>query len=95
MRSNELYLAVLPLIHVSANQTLGFGLTEQVLTLFPIKELATEFFPDEVEKYITTFQGRADKYLTGGHVTKYEVRQEPGLRGDGRIIVRVIQHVQG
>jgi hypothetical protein len=95
MRTNDLYLAVLPLIHVSVNQALGFGLTEQVLTLFPDKELATEFFPDEVENYISTFQNRANKYLTGGHVTSYEVRQEPSRRGDGRVIVRVTQHVQG
>ena len=34
---NELYLAVLPMVHIGAN----FGLTEQNLTLFPSREFAT------------------------------------------------------
>ena len=38
MPSNELYLTVLPLIH------LGNGLTEQSLTVFPDRNFATEFF---------------------------------------------------
>ncbi|MGH7746548.1 MAG: hypothetical protein ACREQ5_17575, partial [Candidatus Dormibacteria bacterium] len=71
-KSNELYLAVLPLIHITPTQSLGFGLTEQALTLFSDKNFATEFFPDEVEGYIATFKSRADMYLTGGHVTGYE-----------------------
>jgi hypothetical protein len=94
MRTNELYLAVLPLIHVSVNQTLGFGLTEQILTLFPDKDLATAFFEDEVQGYIDTFTNRANKYLTGGHVTGYEVHKEPSKHGDGRVIVRVTQTLQ-
>src|SRR5256885_7735826 len=32
MMSNELFLAVLPLIHVTSNQYLGYGMTEQTLT---------------------------------------------------------------
>jgi hypothetical protein len=91
MPSNDLYLAVLPLIHVSVNQALGFGLTEQTLTLFPDRNFATEFFPDEVENYIATFQNRANKYLTGGHVTGYEVHREE--TENGRVIVRVTQNV--
>jgi len=90
-RSNHLYLAVLPLIHVSTNQVFGFGLTEQTLTLFPDRNLATEFFQDEVESYILTFKNRANKYLTGGHVTGYEVTTEP--TEDGRVVVKVTQHV--
>ena len=70
---------------------MGFGLTEQTLTLFPDKNLATEFFPDEVEAYMLTFKNRGDKYLTGGHVKKYEVSTEP--TDDGRVIVVVTQHV--
>jgi hypothetical protein len=92
-RSNQLYLTVLPLIHASVNPVLGFGLTEQVITLFPDRELATEFFPDEVQGYIDTFKNRANKYLAGGHVTNYEVTTED--TGDGRVIVRVTQHVTG
>jgi len=90
MPTNELYLSVLPLIHVSVNQ-FGFGLTEQTLTLFPSKDMATEFFPDEVEAYISAFQNRANKYLTGGHVTGYEVHREQ--TENGRIVVRVSQNV--
>ena len=90
MPTNELYLAVLPIIHVSTNQALGYGLTEQILTVFPDRNFATEFFPDEVDGYIQTFKNR-EKYLTGGHVTGWDVRKEP--TADGRVIVRVVQHV--
>ena len=86
--NNELYLAVLPLIHIGLNQ---YGLTEQTLTLFPDREFATKFFEDEVETYILAFQRRANKYLTGGHVTGYDVF--PEKTQDGRVIVRVVQHV--
>lgn len=87
MPSNELYLAVLPLIHLGSNE---FGRTEETLTLFPDKNFATQFFPDEVDSYITTFQNRI-KYLTGGHVTGYEIRKED--QEDGRVVVKVIQNV--
>lgn len=85
MPSNELYLVVLPLIHTSS------GVVEEVLTLLPDKEFATAFFPDEVAKYVAIFTGRASKYLTGGHVTGYQIHQEDAA--DGRFIVRVIQDV--
>jgi len=68
MPNNELYLVVLPIIHL----TQAFGLTEQVLTLLPGREMATEFFRDEVHIYISTFNTRANQYLTGGHVQRYE-----------------------
>jgi hypothetical protein len=86
MPSNELYLTVLPLIHLGRE----FGRTEETLTLFPDKKFATEFFADEVEGYILTFQNRM-KLLTGGHVTGYDVQRMP--TADGRVIVRVIQNV--
>jgi hypothetical protein len=89
--SNELFLAVLPLIHITNTPYMGYGLTEQTLTLFPDKKFATQFFLDEVDNYIRAFESRAQKYLTGGHVTRYVVSQEP--TGDGRVIVRVVQHV--
>jgi hypothetical protein len=92
MATNELFLAVLPLVHVSVNPYLGFGLTEQTLTLFPDKNFATEFFPDEVDNYILIFQSRADKYLTGGHSKRFEFFKEDA--SDGRVIVRVVQHVE-
>jgi hypothetical protein len=87
---NVLYLAVLPLIHVSHNQVLGFGLTEETLTLFPDKDFATEFFEDEVDGYVDTFKNRI-KYMTGGHVTGWDVHKEP--TANGRVIVKVIQYV--
>ena len=91
MTSNELYLAILPLIHVSNSPVLGFGFTEETLTLFPDKSFATEFFPDEVETYITTFENRA-RYLIGGHSKGYKVYREPTADGK-RVIVRVVQDV--
>ena len=87
MPSNVLYIAVLPFIHMGSN----FGLTEQVLTLFPDRSFATEFFPDEVDGYILTFEHRANKYLIGGHVTSYQFQKVD--TGDGRVIVQVTQNV--
>lgn len=92
MEPNELYLVVLPLIHISVNPTFGFGMTEQTLTLMPSREFATQFFPDEVDGYIATFENRANQYLTGGHVKGYEVKKEP--TDDGRWVVKVIQNVE-
>ena len=87
MPTNELYMVVLPLIHLGQE----FGRTEQVLTLVPDRNFATEFFPDEVEGYILTFQNRM-QYLSGGHVAGYEVVREH--TDDGRVIVRVVQNVR-
>jgi hypothetical protein len=89
---NELYLAVLPLVHVTLNQVMGYGLTEQTLTLFPQREMATKFFKDEVATFIDAFKWRADKYLTGGHIIGYDLSTED--TDDGRVIVRVIQNVR-
>ena len=86
MSSNDLYLAVLPIIHLGGE----FGKTEQTLTLFPDRNFATEFFPDEVEAYVSTFRNRIP-YLIGGHSKNYEVY--PENTDDGRVIVRVVQHV--
>jgi hypothetical protein len=87
MSTNDLYLAVLPLIHMSEPY---FGRTEETLTLFPDRNFATEFFADEVEVYVTTFKNRI-QYLIGGHSKNYEVFTEN--TSDGRVIVRVVQHV--
>ena len=81
----------MPLVHVSTNQYLGYGLTEETLTLFPSRSFATQFFPDEVDKYILVFKWRAEKYLTGGHSQKFEFFKEEA--SDGRVIVKVVQHV--
>jgi hypothetical protein len=84
MPSNELYFVVLPLIHLST------GLTEQTLTLLPNRDFATEFFPEEVEGYLAMFTNRI-KYLTGGHVIGYDLKQVDA--GNGRVVVRVFQNV--
>ena len=86
MATNDLFLTVLPLIHLGRE----FGKTEETLTLFPDRNFATEFFPDEVEGYVTTFKNRI-QYLIGGHSKNYEVFTEN--TDDGRVIVRVVQHV--
>jgi hypothetical protein len=85
--TNELYFVVLPTVHIGGQ---SHGLTEQILTLMPDKNFATRFFPDEVEGYIATFRNRLG-ILTGGHVRGYDF--EPEAQGDGRLIVRVTQHV--
>lgn len=86
---NVLYLAVLPLIHMGRT---NFGQTEETLTLFPSQEFATQFFPDEVHGYVATFENRAQKFLTGPHVSSYDIQIVP--TESGRVVVRVIQHVQ-
>jgi hypothetical protein len=88
-QTNELYFAVLPMIHMGES---NYGLTEQILTLFPDRSLATLFPADEVNSYMTTFRNRADKYLSGGHVRGYELHPEP--TEDGRVLVRVTQNVR-
>ena len=81
---NILYLAVLPMIH------LGDGAAEQVLTLYPDKRFASEFFPEEVDTYIAMFMRRT-KYFIGGRVVGYDCHKE--LTSDGRVVVRVVQNV--
>jgi hypothetical protein len=92
MMTNELYLAVLPLIHPSGVEWI-LGRTEEVVTLFPDKRFATGFFPDEVDKYIAIFQMHAASHLTGGHVRAYRCVKEPSAEGAGRMIVKVMQDV--
>ena len=87
MPSNELWLAVLPMVHLASNQ---YGLTEEVITLFPDRKMATVFFSDEVETYIGLFERRT-QYLTGGHVTGYSFDKIP-VPGD-RVVVKVTQYV--
>jgi hypothetical protein len=94
MLSNELYLVVLPLIRVPSRQlgTLGVtsGSVQEFLTLFPDRDFATRFFRDEVMLYIDTFKATT-RYLTGGHVTGYDLVPED--TDDGRVVVKVVQHV--
>ena len=49
-RTIDLYLSVLPIVHISTDTPfMRFGHTEQVLTLFPSKDFATEFYPDQID----------------------------------------------
>jgi hypothetical protein len=89
MAGNNLYLAILPFIYTSQTR---YGLVEEALTLFPDREFATEFFPEEAEKFMALFKARAEKHLVGGHVVNYDVSQEP-IPG-GRVIVKVVQNVR-
>jgi hypothetical protein len=91
IKDNVLYLTVLPLIHFNKFFGLG-GATDQAMTLFPSRDLATEFFPEEVDQYIKEFETRAKNYLTGAHVTGYTC--EKVATEDGRFIVQVIQNVR-
>lgn len=86
MPINDLYVVVLPLVRVAT------GPTEQVLTLLPDRNLATEFFPDEVDTYLQAFHSRANLYLTGGHVTGYGLTKEQ-TQG-GLFIIKVRQNVE-
>lgn len=104
MPSNDLYLVVLPLIRMypyapqvpRISVLAGLkgiakpGSVEQFLTLFPDRNFATEFYPDEVQFYIDAFKDNIAA-PSGGHVTGYEIFPEP--TGDGRVVVRVVQHV--
>ena len=90
MITNELYLAVLPIIHIT-EMAYRSGRPEQVLTLFPQRDFATEFFKDEVQGYIDILKSQANRYLTGGHVQSYVVSTEE--TEDGRFIVKVLQNV--
>ncbi len=94
MPSNTLYLAVMPLIRVPSRQ-LGIGgvtsgSVQEFLTLVGDRDLATEFFADELSWYLDTFKATTS-YLTGGHVTGYSIDIEDAL--DGRKVVKVVQHV--
>ena len=86
-RENVLYISIMPIIHLSVN----FGLTEQILTLFPDRNFATEFLPEHVAGVLATFESRAKDHLSDNNIS-YTVH--PENTGDGRVIVKVIQHVK-
>ena len=96
MPENVLYLAVLPLIRIPVNilavraNVVRHSGAEQILTLFPNRDFAAQFFPDEVEFYIQAFLS-VEQSLIGGHVLGYEIIKEGA--DDGRVIVKVVQHV--
>jgi len=91
MLTNELYLVILPLVHITPTTVYGYGLTEETLTILPDRNFATAFFEEEVSTYIDIFRTRAEKYLTGGRVKSYQFSTERVF--DGRVIVKVTQVV--
>ena len=93
-QQNDLYLAVLPLpsnsrVLVIRENVIPQG--QQILTLFPDRKWATEFFPDEVDRYLDWFRAFAKSSLTSGHVQGYDYQKEALL--NGRLIVKVTQYV--
>jgi hypothetical protein len=59
--------------------------------LLPDRNFATQFFPDEVDYFIDMFQSRANRLLTGGHVTSYQCFKQQ--LANWLVAVRVIQNV--
>jgi len=86
-RDNELYLAVLPLVHYS--RFFAGERYEEVMTLVPDRNFATEFLPNEVDRYIQTFRNAAEEKL-GGPIRLYHY--EKHNTADGRVYVVVMQH---
>lgn len=66
-RVNELYFVVMPQISLSPAV---YGKVDQVLTLLPDRNFASEFLPNRVDGYLLVFQHR-EKYFLGGDVTGY------------------------
>ncbi len=88
MADDDLYLAVLPLVHYS-RQFAGEHY-EEVMTLVPDRNFATEFRAGEVDRYIETFRNAAEEKY-GGPVRKF--KYEKFDAGNDRVYVVVSQHV--
>lgn len=84
---NDLYLAVLPLVHYSRH--FAGERFEEVMTLVPERNFATEFSPDEVDRYIQTFRNAAEEKF-GGPVRRFNYIQHK--TADGRVYVVVTPH---
>ena len=83
---NDLYLAVLPLVHYS--RLFSGERYEEVMTLVPDRNFATEFKRDEVSRYIQTFRNAAEEKY-GGPVRLYNY--ETCDAGNDRVYVVVTQ----
>ena len=85
-QDGDLFLAVLPLVHYSR---LFAGTSyEEVMTLLPDRNFATEFKPNEVDQYINAFREAAEEKL-GGPVRRY--RYSKYWTDDQRVYVVVNQ----
>ena|SRR5271163_51531 len=83
-KDGDLFIAVLPLVHYSRHFA---GVTyEEVMTLVPDRNFATEFQPQDVDKYIYTFREAAEEKF-GGPVRKFHYSKHP--TEDGRVFVVV------
>ena len=83
---NELYLAVLPLVHYS--RFFAGERYEEVMTLVPDRNFATEFRQDEADRYIQTFRSAAEEKY-GGPIRKFNYFKR--VTDDGRVFVVVTQ----
>jgi hypothetical protein len=83
----DLFLAVLPLVHYS--RAFGGATYEEVMTLLPEQNFATEFTEQNVDQYIQTFRDAAEEKF-GGPVRKFAYTKHP--TGTGRILVVVNQY---
>jgi hypothetical protein len=87
MQTNELFLPVMPQISLSRET---YGKVEEVLTLVPIRAMATEFDDTDVESYMKIFND-LKQYFTARRVVGYDV-DKIAVRS-GWFIVRVFQRV--
>lgn len=81
---NDLYLAVLPLVHYSRH--FAGESFEEVMTLVPDRNFATEFSAADVDRYIQTFRNAAEEKY-GGPVRRF--KYEKHLAPDGHVYVVV------
>ena len=87
----SLYLAVLPLVHYSKHFS---GETyEEVMTLVPDRNFATEFLLHEVDRYIDTFRNAAWPKLIGRpEPDRFVFTKQQTV--NGRVFVVAIQNVR-
>ena len=89
-RDGDLFLAVLPLGHYSRHFA---GVTyEEVMTLLPERNFATEFKPHEVDQYVRTFREANENLQFGQPVRRYSYAKYQAE--NGRMFVVVNQRGQ-
>lgn len=86
-KSGDLFLAVLPLVHYSRHFA---GISyEEVMTLVPDRNFATEFPPQYADTYIKTFREAAEEKF-GGPVRRFNYSKHEAE--NGRVFVVVNQY---
>ena len=81
----DLYLAVLPLVHYS--RLFAGERFEEVMTLVPDRNFATEFPANEAPIYIQTFRNAAEEKY-GGPVRRFDYEAYDAGNGKVYIVVR-------